>query len=74
MLGKDDEAFASAFQITAKAVPDMDKEGRKVVGQIIDSKSMDLLARLAGSPTRKMLPGQNGGKYKNVKYLTMCSF
>lgn len=61
VLGKDDEAFASAFQITAKSVSDMDKEGRKVVGQLLDSKSMDLLARLAGSPTRKMLPGQNGG-------------
>ena len=62
VLGKDDEAYASAFQITAKAVPDMDKEGRKVIGQLLDSKSMDLLARLAGSPTRKLIPGQNGGK------------
>jgi len=61
VLGKDDEAFAGAFQITATSVSDMDKEGRKVVGQLIDSQSMDLLARLAGSPTRKMLPGQNGG-------------
>lgn len=59
--GKDDEAYASAFQITASSVPDMDKEGRKVIGQIFDSDSMDLLARLAGSPTRKMIPGQNGG-------------
>ncbi|KAL7523739.1 hypothetical protein ACHAWF_000649 [Thalassiosira exigua] len=58
---KDDEAYSSAFQITATSVPDMDKEGRKVIGQLIDSQSMDLLARLAGSPTRKMLPGQNGG-------------
>lgn len=58
---KDDEAYASAFQVTATSVPEMDKEGRKVIGQILDSKSMDLLARLAGSPTRKMLPGQNGG-------------
>lgn len=64
VLGKDDEAFASAFQVTAKAVPDMDKkEGRKVIGQLIDGESMDLLARLAGSPTRKMQPFQNGGKY-----------
>jgi len=58
---KDDDAYASAFQVTAASVPDMDKEGRKVIGQLLDSESMDLLARLAGSPTRKMLPGQNGG-------------
>ena len=62
VLGKDDEAYASAIQITAKAVPEMDKEGRKVIGQLIDAKSMDLLARLAGSPTRKLIPGQNGGE------------
>jgi hypothetical protein len=60
-LGKDDEAYAYAFQVTAASVPEMDKEGRKVIGQIIDNNSMNLLARLAGSPTRKMLPGQNGG-------------
>lgn len=59
---KDDEAYATAFQVTAASVPEMDKEGRKVVGQLLDRGSMDLLARLAGSPTRKMLPGQNGGK------------
>lgn len=61
MMGKDDEAYASAFAVTATSVPDMDKEGRKVIGQLFDSNSMDLLARLAGSPTRKMMPGQNGG-------------
>lgn len=61
MLSKDDEAYSSAFQITAASVPDMDKEGRKVIGQLIDNNSMNVLARLAGSPTRKMLPGQNGG-------------
>jgi len=61
LLGNDDEAFSSAFQITASEAPDMDKEGRKVIGQLIDVNSMNLLARLAGSPTRKMLPGQNGG-------------
>ena len=60
--GKDDEAYATAFQITAAtSVPDMDKEGRKVIGQLLDKTSMDVLARLAGSPTRKMLPGQTGG-------------
>jgi hypothetical protein len=63
VLGKDDEAYASAFQITAKDVLDMDKEGRKVIGQLIDGASMDLLARLAGSPTRKLIPGQNGGEW-----------
>ncbi|KAL3774886.1 hypothetical protein ACHAW5_007304 [Stephanodiscus triporus] len=61
VLGKDDEAYASSFQITARAVPEMDGEGRKVIGQLLDGESMDVLARLAGSPTRKMLPGQNGG-------------
>ena len=69
---KDDEAYSSAFQITAKAVPDMDKEGRKVIGQLVDDKSMDLLARLSGSPTRKMVPGQNGGK--NVSIFQKCDF
>jgi hypothetical protein len=62
VLGKDDEAYASSFQVTARAVPEMDREGRKVIGQLLDGESMDLLARLAGSPTRKMLPGQNGGE------------
>ena len=61
LLGKDDEAYASAFQISASSVSDMDKEGRKVIGQLIDNNSMSVLARLAGSPTRKMLPGQSGG-------------
>ena len=61
LMGKDDEAYAGAFQITAASVLDMDKEGRKVIGQLIDENSMNVLARLAGSPTRKMLPGQNGG-------------
>jgi hypothetical protein len=61
LLGKDDEAYSSAFQISAASVSDMDKENRKVIGQLIDSNSMNVLARLAGSPTRKVLPGQNGG-------------
>lgn len=61
LLLKDDEAYSSAFQISAASVADMDKEGRKVIGQLIDSNSMNVLARLAGSPTRKMLPGQSGG-------------
>ena len=62
VLGKDDEAYSSAFQITAgPTISEMDKEGRKVIGQLLDSESMDILARLAGSPFRKILPGQNGG-------------
>lgn len=62
VLGKDDEAYASAFQIMARgSLSVMDGEGRKVIGQLLDADSMDLLARLAGSPTRKLLPGQNGG-------------
>ena len=71
LLGKDDEAYASAFQISATSVPDMDKEGRKVIGQLFDSKSMDVLARLAGSPTRKMIPGQNGGKCISIVLITI---
>ena len=62
MLGKDDEAYSSAFQITAgPTLSEMDKEGRKVIGQLLDGESMNTLARLAGSPFRRILPGQNGG-------------
>lgn len=64
-LEKDDEAFASAFEITAANVPIMDKEGRKVIGQLMDEASMTLLARLASLPTKKglkgIVPGQNAG-------------
>mmetsp|Transcript_8822 Transcript_8822/g.12960 ORF Transcript_8822/g.12960 Transcript_8822/m.12960 type:complete len:127 (-) Transcript_8822:15-395(-) len=64
-LDTDDEAFASSFQITAAKVPAMDKEGRKVIGQIMDESSMAFLARLASVPTRKglkgIIPGQNAG-------------
>jgi len=64
-LGNDDEAFASAFEITAASVPAMDKEGRKCIGQIMDKSSMEFLARLASLPTRKgfkgVIPGQNSG-------------
>jgi hypothetical protein len=61
LSGSDDEAYSNAFQITAAAAPDMDKAGRKVIGQLLDAKSMDALARLAGCPTRKLLPTQTGG-------------
>ena len=61
----DDEAFASAFEITASAVPSMDKERRKVVGQVLDAESMAFVARLASLPTKKgikgVIPGQNSG-------------
>ena len=61
-LGKDDDtAYSSAFEMTAKPMPEMDKEGRKVIGQLLDTASMDLLARLSGSPTRKLIPTQTGG-------------
>lgn len=61
-LDSDDEAFASSFQITASNVPAMDKEGRKVIGQILDEESMAFLARLASSPTKKGLKGIIPGK------------
>ena len=61
LSANDDEAYSNAFQITAAASPDMDRAGRKVIGQILDAKSMDALARLAGSPLRKALPTQKGG-------------
>lgn len=61
LSGSDDEAYSNAFQITAAGTPDMDKAGRKVIGQLLDAQSMDALARLAGSPTRKLLPTQTGG-------------
>jgi len=61
----EDEAFASSFQITASAVPSMDKDDRKVIGQLMDDQSMAFLARLASLPTRKgfkgVVPGQNSG-------------
>ena len=62
----DDECFESSFQITATSVPSMDtKEGRRVIGQLMDQSSMDNLARLASLPTKKglkgVIPGQNSG-------------
>lgn len=61
----DDEAFASSFEITAANVPSMDRENRKVIGQVMDEQSMAFLARLASSPTKKgfkgIVPGQNAG-------------
>lgn len=43
----------------------MDKEGRKVIGQVIDAESMAFLTRLANVPTNKglkgIIPGQDFG-------------
>jgi hypothetical protein len=43
----------------------MDREGRKVIGQIIDPESMAFLTRLANLPTNKglkgIIPGQDFG-------------
>ena len=64
-FASEDEAYADAFQITASAVPSMDSEGRRVVGQLLDEESMAFLARLASLPTKKgfkgVIPGLNGG-------------
>ena len=61
----DDEAYRSAFQITAAPCPAMDREGRRVIGQLMDEESMATLARLASLPTKKgfkgVIPGQNAG-------------
>ena len=62
----DDEAFASAFLITADEAPYLDdKFNRRVVGQVIDDESMAFLARLASLPTQKgvkgVIPGQISG-------------
>jgi hypothetical protein len=43
----------------------MDREHRKVVGQVLDEESMAFVARLASLPTKKgikgIIPGQNSG-------------
>jgi hypothetical protein len=61
----EDECFESSFEITAAPVPAMDKEGRRVIGQLMDQESMAALARLASLPTKKgfkgVIPGQNSG-------------
>ena len=61
----DDEAFASSFQITAAENPSMDREGRKVIGQLMDDSSMEVLARLSSLATKKglkgIIPGQDAG-------------
>ena len=61
----EDEAFMSSFQITADAVPSLDKANRRVIGQLIDEESMAFLERLASLPTNKgikgVIPGQSSG-------------
>ncbi|CAB9511840.1 expressed unknown protein [Seminavis robusta] len=61
----EDEAFESAFQIIADAVPALDKGKGRVIGQVIDEPSMAFLARLASIPTKKgikgVVPGLNSG-------------
>lgn len=64
-FASDDECYESAFEITATPQPQMDKEGRRVIGQLLDKESMASLARLASLPTKKgfkgVIPGQNSG-------------
>ena len=61
---QDDEAFESSFLITNDKVPALDKT-RRVVGQVLDSKSMAFLERLVSLPTKRgirgVIPGQTSG-------------
>jgi cyclophilin family peptidyl-prolyl cis-trans isomerase len=61
----DDECYESAFLITAQAVPDLDRQNRVVIGQILDAESMAFLERLANVPTKRgirgVIPGQTFG-------------
>lgn len=47
-----DEAYESAFTITADATPTFDGK-RRVIGQVIDDPSMQFLSRLASLPVQK---------------------
>ena len=73
----EDEAYASAFQITATEMPSMDKEGRRVVGQLMDAESMATLARISSLPTNKglkgIVPGQNYGPPLTAVKVLECS-
>ncbi|CAJ1966130.1 unnamed protein product [Cylindrotheca closterium] len=60
-----DEAYESAFTITADATPAFDGK-RRVIGQVIDDPSMQFLSRLASLPVQKgkgsgLLPGTLAG-------------
>lgn len=58
LFTNEDKAYESSFQITASSNLDyMDKEKRKVIGQIVDEESMKFLSRLASIPTQKGLKG-----------------
>ena len=62
----EDEAYDSAFLVTADALTSLDKNnGRRVIGQVIDEPSMAFLARLSSLPTKKgikgVIPGQTSG-------------
>jgi len=66
----DDETYERAFQITADALPNLDKKDvygnrRRVVGQLMDPQSMAFLTRLSTLPTKKglkgVVPGQTSG-------------
>jgi cyclophilin family peptidyl-prolyl cis-trans isomerase len=61
----DDECYESSFLITAQAVPDLDRQNRVVIGQILDAESMAFLERLANVPTKRgirgVIPGQTSG-------------
>ncbi len=73
----EDEAYASSFQITAAPVPSMDKEARRVVGQLMDAESMATLARISSLPTNKglkgIVPGQNYGPPLTAVKVLECS-
>jgi hypothetical protein len=60
----EDECFETAFSITAKAQPAMNKDNR-VIGQLMDEASMLSLSRLSNLPTKKgfkgVIPGQTSG-------------
>jgi hypothetical protein len=66
----DDTCFASAFLITADALPEFDKPSgksrrRRVIGQVLDEQSMTFLERLSNIPTQRgirgVIPGQTAG-------------
>jgi len=61
-----DEAFASAFTITASAdssILDKAKSPQRVIGQLIDNESMEFLDRLSKLPIQKKIGkgGEGGG-------------
>ena len=61
----DDEAYSSAFTITAEEAPTLDKpnsaQQQRVIGQIIDNESMQFLDRVANLPVQKKVGKSNSG-------------